>query len=324
MRSLALVLATAGTIACSGGPTTPTPPATTTPPSPTTYTISGTVTATNGGQALAGATVDLSGTSTTTDPGGRYSLTLALSLPSTLALRISGAGVMTRTGLVRGGSSRTADLDAIRLDGTFDLNFYRQFAHNLLDSPNDGTALVHWTQAPKIYVQTVDVDGRPVEARTLTVTVNALASTAGLLTGGRFGLEAIEQGTGSKIGEAGWVTIRWQTARSGPYCGATQSPGSDRGALDLYYLIPSCSCPGSQIRASTVKHELGHVLGFWHTDNPADLMNVRRQAQCDQEPTAREKYHAAIAYSRPVGNYDPDNDPTDATYGRPLATHWIP
>jgi hypothetical protein len=30
---------------------------------------------------------------------------------------------------------------------------------------------------------------------------------------------------------------------------------------------------------------------------------------CDLEPSARERLHAAIAYSRPVGNVDPDTDP---------------
>jgi hypothetical protein len=32
------------------------------------------------------------------------------------------------------------------------------------------------------------------------------------------------------------------------------------------------------------------------------------QNNCDLQPSAREKYHAAIAYSRPVGNRDPDDD----------------
>jgi hypothetical protein len=34
---------------------------------------------------------------------------------------------------------------------------------------------------------------------------------------------------------------------------------------------------------------------------------------CDITPSARERYHAAIAYSRPVGNRDPDDDSSTAT-----------
>jgi hypothetical protein len=33
---------------------------------------------------------------------------------------------------------------------------------------------------------------------------------------------------------------------------------------------------------------------------------------CDAVPSARERYHAAIAYSRPLGNADPDIDPAGA------------
>jgi hypothetical protein len=34
----------------------------------------------------------------------------------------------------------------------------------------------------------------------------------------------------------------------------------------------------------------------------------RNALNCDALPSARECYHAAIAYSRPVGNVDPDDD----------------
>lgn len=313
-----LVVAMACGSACAGStPTTPTPPIVT-PPTPTTYTITGAVTATNGGQPLSGATVDIGGTTTTTDGAGRYALTLALSLPATPTLLVSGPGLLSHGGYVRGGSSRSVDLDAIRLDGSFDATFYRQFAHNGLEAPAALQPIRHWTEAPKIYIQTIDDAGHPVEPRTLTATVNALTGAIGPFVGGRFGFAAIEQGAASKT-EAGWITVRWFVDTAVTYCGRA-AVGANPGSIELYYKIPSCSCEGvSQTGQSVVRHELGHALGYWHTDNPTDLM-YKTGPVCDRQPSARERAHAGIVYSRPIGNVDPDNDPssTNAVLARPL------
>jgi hypothetical protein len=39
---------------------------------------------------------------------------------------------------------------------------------------------------------------------------------------------------------------------------------------------------------------------------------------CDKPISARELYHARIAYSRPVGNVDPDTDPVGTVTLAPL------
>ena len=53
---------------------------------------------------------------------------------------------------------------------------------------------------------------------------------------------------------------------------------------------------------------MGHALGFFHTSSTDDLMfNTVRV--CDGAVSSRERLHAAIAYSRPIGNVDPDSDP---------------
>jgi len=44
-------------------------------------------------------------------------------------------------------------------------------------------------------------------------------------------------------------------------------------------------------------------------------------SQGDDLPTARELYHAALGYKRPVGNRDPDTDPTSAVTLAPLVVH---
>jgi hypothetical protein len=46
-------------------------------------------------------------------------------------------------------------------------------------------------------------------------------------------------------------------------------------------------------------------------------MFFQYQDNCDASISTRERYHAAIAYSRAVGNTDPDDDPTSTVYALP-------
>jgi len=57
-------------------------------------------------------------------------------------------------------------------------------------------------------------------------------------------------------------------------------------------------------------------MGFWHTDRPADVM-YPRNASCHAMPTSAERFHASIAYARPVGNMDPDTDPSTSIRALP-------
>jgi hypothetical protein len=53
-------------------------------------------------------------------------------------------------------------------------------------------------------------------------------------------------------------------------------------------------------------------MGFRHTDSDGDVV-FRNALNCDALPSARERYHTMIAYSRPLGNQDPDEDTSTAT-----------
>lgn len=58
-------------------------------------------------------------------------------------------------------------------------------------------------------------------------------------------------------------------------------------------------------------HEVGHALGYFHVSDKNSVMYPFAPGNCppgDLSPS--EAYHAAIAYSRPRGNTDPDNDPS--------------
>ena len=229
--------------ACGGDspPAAPTPPPTVTPPTPPPLTVSGTVQATNGGQPLAGATVEFGSNSSTTDGAGRYSLNLAAATQSS-RFTVSGPGLVTRTGFFSAGASRTLDLDAFALGG-FDHAYFRLIARNGYEQPAALQPLRRWTRAPMLYIRTVDDTGRPILTEVLQQVVTIASSAVPQYTNGRFGVAGIEQGTETRRGQAGWLTIEWSRDAS-QFCGFA-TVGQEGSGITLTYDQPGCSC-GSQ------------------------------------------------------------------------------
>lgn len=180
-------------------------------------------------------------------------------------------------------------------DPRFDRSFYRQFALNGYELPLQ--RLSRWTRAPLVYLRTIDDAGAAIHAGLVDQTAAAIINSLGGFTGGVFGIAGLERGTETREGQRGWLTIKWRTTGT---CGTTFGVGVEGGSIELNHRRPECTC-GPLV----IKHELGHAMGYWHTDRPTDLMVATFQGVCDKNLSDRELFHARVAYSQPLGSLEP-------------------
>ena len=314
MRHLALVAVAILVFACgSSTPTTPAPAPTpvVTPaptPVPTTATVSGSVTATNGGQSLSSVVVSVGSQTVTSDAGGSFSFVFS-PFQGNLRVMLTGSGIVTRTATAAVNANRMLPLDVIALSGGFDQSFYRNLVRNTLDEPTTMEPLRRWTMNPSFYLRTVDEEGRIIDQKSMDSVEETIRLALPSWTSNKLSVAAFQRGSGTMANVSGWITIFWQAQPDGTACGRAPV-GTNPGRITFFYRTDNhCRCAGvSEASPRMVSHELGHALGFWHTDSTNDVMYYQYRNNCDPLPSARERYHAAIAYSRPVGNRDPDDD----------------
>ena len=254
---------------------------------------------------MPGLVVDLGDQTAGTNGSGEFVVAGVASGARRVSL--TGPTIVPRSLVVAVGSTGDLVLDAITLDG-FDLGFYRQFVRNGLDSPNALEPLRRWTTNPNIYLKTVDEAGAPIDGTTLDMVQRTAFEIIPIWTSNRYVVGAMERGTGTRVGTPGWITITWSAAMVNPnQCGRAVVAA---GYIELEAHNPRCTVRPWITSTSLVRHELGHAMGYWHTDAPSDVMSRTTWISNNQQPSARERAHAAIAYARPVGNTDPDTDPS--------------
>jgi len=303
-----LILVVMSFSGCSGSssPSAPTPPV----PQPQPITLTVHVTSTGSGSPLAGVAGELGGATAVTNGDGGLQLQTAPG--ATQRLNLTGSGIVPRSVMVAVGATREVSVDAIAA-GSVDLLFYRQLVRNGFEQPANLQPLRRWTRNPSVYIRTVDEAGHQLDAPTLATVEQTIRATVPIWTNGQFRVEAVERGTETREGTDGWLTVKWSTTVAG--CGQAQV-GQEGGFIEFQSQTRSCRFGTSTVAPTVIRHELGHAMGFWHTD--ADLMKGGNWTNGNLEPSARERAAAAIAYARPVGNADPDQDPASVVTLAPM------
>jgi hypothetical protein len=212
------------------------------------------------------------------------------------------------------GPRTNVTLDVIRDAGPFSASFYGQLVRNRYDEPGAASPLLRWTTAPKFYVKAVDQNGKPIEPEVLVVVLDALRRAVPAWSGGTMSAAALETGTDSRPSLTGWINVEIRREPSEKrYCGFAYV-GANPGSITLNDDV--CSCGSNKIPGDVTMHEVGHAMGFFHVNDRRSVMYPFEAGDCPKgELSASELYHAALAYSRPRGNTDPDRDPKPGAAG---------
>jgi len=253
----------------------------------------------------------------TTGADGSYSLGALASPPANpFKLTVSAPGFITREVWVGWifGVRNDVTLDVIRDAPPFSMDFYQQMVRGMYDQPGAPWTVLRLATSPKFYVRTVDQDGRAIEPEVLDVVRDALQRGVPAFTAGKLTAAAIESGTDVRPDASGWINVDiLRTSDSDAFACGTAFIGANPGRITLYDDV--CNCGSRKIPGETVMHEVGHAMGFFHVSDRKSLMYPTVSGYCpvgDLSPA--EKYHSAIAYSRPRGNTEPDNDPSTSKF----------
>ena len=303
-----------GLVACDSSPSAPTTPPRLLRSPPREFVVKGRVVGTVNGEPVAGATVIVAGNTFVTDQDGAFSIMHATE--DIQEISISGQGVVPRVSRLAVGD-RGLTIDVIQDRPPFELGFFRELGRNGFESPTGLEPLRPIATAPRIHIRTVDEAGKPMDSELLDLVEAALRDSAPLWSADRHSLEVIERGPETRLGESGWVAVVFPGQVVAGGCGKA-TLGSTTGRMELNYLNSGCSCDGHIVASRTVRHELGHVYGYWHTRVRGGVMSKNwTTRQCNGMPSTREIEHAKYMYSRASGNVDPDTDPSGRVLREP-------
>jgi len=313
-------------MSCGGGsspaPSTPTSPTTPSapPPPPTapanTWSVAGYIVETVSRGRVAGATLTPAWAleAVTAAADGSFTLGAVANPPtSPYNVGVSAPGYVSRNMWLmwQPGARSDVSLDIIKEAAPFSMEFYRQLVRGTYDSGGPWPVL-RWTEQPRFYLKTVDQNGRPVEPEVLTVMLDAIARAVPAFTGNRM-TAIIERGTEARGETTGWINVNVvrdpDEERTCGYASVGRNPGTITFNSDV------CSCGSIKIPGTLVFHEVGHALGFFHVSDRDSVMYPLHEGGCPAGSLSpAESFHAAIAYSRPRGNTEPDNDPSTSRF----------
>jgi hypothetical protein len=298
-------------------------------------------------EPLSGITILVGDRSVMSDKNGRFNLPKAGK--GYLSVFVSSSNTWPRSVTVRNTfTTGSVKLDAIEKNGPFDLHFYRELVRGTHPDecdydPPDMKPIHRWitVKPPTIYIDTNPnhIDSGRLTRNTQSYARKAIRDVVPILSGGMYKKVQIRKRRFpsqdnflkpdfSRIPKNSIViTFHDSLLNNGDsYCGIA------RTLPEITFPTVTClhkvwifvNTQEKIIRDNALElslkhvlaHELGHGFGYRHTSKPDSIMNrdlvsestylnlPKNQLFCNDDAI-----HMRIMYSRPVGNFDIDNDP---------------